>query len=388
MKYNFDEIVDRTVTNDMKWTRMEEIAKGEIIPMWVADMDLAVATPIIESVSKRIQTPVFGYSDLFMSDKQLVADFFNRRHNYGVSAEEVSFSTGVVFSISVILQAFSKENDKVMIMLPSYGPFMAMTKRNNRIPVYTHLKIKDGQYEIDFDEMEEVVDGAKILILCNPHNPTGKVFSKEELVKISEFAKRHNMIIISDEIHCDFDFEKGFIPMCNVDEYATNNTIALTSLTKTFNLAGIKLSFVFTKNKELKEIVDRMLEINGLSEINTFAIEILRSVYRTCDDWLDQVLEYIKGNIKYVMKRLETIPEIKCIEPKSTYLLWLDMSDTNIQPEILHETMLNEAKIYFTKGGSFGEMYNNHEKMNVACPRSQVVETMDRIENIVKKYRK
>ena len=220
MKYNFDEIIDRTITNDIKWKINEEVASGEVVPMWVADMDLKVANPIVEAIENRIKTPIFGYSSLSDYHKQLVADFFNRRHNYNVLKQDVLFSTGVVYSINAILQKYTKENDKVMIMLPSYGPFVSVTKSNKRIPIYTHLKLVDGKYKIDFDEMEEVVEDCKVLILCNPHNPTGKVFTKEELIKISDFARKYEMLIISDEIHCDFDYHNKFIPIISVNEYA------------------------------------------------------------------------------------------------------------------------------------------------------------------------
>jgi len=388
VKYNFDEIIDRTITNDIKWKINEEVASGEVVPMWVADMDLKVANPIVEAIENRIKTPIFGYSSLSDYHKQIVADFFNRRHNYNVLKQDVLFSTGVVYSINAILQKYTKENDKVMIMLPSYGPFVSVTKSNKRIPIYTHLKLVDGKYKIDFDEMEEVVEDCKVLILCNPHNPTGKVFTKEELIKISDFAKKHEMLIISDEIHCDFDYHNKFIPIISVNEYARENTIALTSITKTFNLAGVKVSFIFVKNEKIREELEDFINLLGISSINTFAIEILEATYTKCDDWLDECLSYLKSNIDYVMKRLEKIPEIKCIKPDSTYLMWLDMSELDITKEKLHQTIIDEAKILFTSGDSFGDKYINYERMNIACPQSQVKETMDRLEEFVKKYRK
>lgn len=388
MKYNFDEVIDRTITNDMKWHRMPELATGEIIPMWVADMDLRVSQPIIDALLERIKTPIFGYSELNDSHKQLVADFFNKRHNYGISNEDVLFSTGVVYSIDKIMQKYTKENDKIMIMLPAYKPFVSVTVANKRIPIYTYLNYVDGEYKINFEEMEEIVGDCKTLILCNPHNPTGKLFTREELIEISNFAQKHNMLIISDEIHCDLDYVNKFIPIMNVSEYAKNNTIALTSITKSFNLAGSKISFVFIKNKDLREDFCESCRWCGLNDINTFAVEILGAVYTECDSWLDQCIEYLQGNVDYVMERLKSIPEITCVKPDSTYLMWLDMSKVNVPKEKLHQAIIDEAKILFTQGESFGAIYNDHERMNIACPRSQVVETMDRLEKFVIKYRK
>ncbi|NLC96548.1 MAG: putative C-S lyase [Erysipelotrichaceae bacterium] len=387
MEYNFDKIIDRSKTDDIKWNRLSNMYEDDIVPMWVADMDLAVASPIIDKIKERLETPIFGYASLNDTHRKLVMDYFNNRFNYGIEIKDISFSTGVVFSISALIQAFTKENDKIMIMLPTYGPFTKVTLNSSRIPIYTYLKLEGDKYVIDFEEMEEIVEDCKVLILCNPHNPTGKIFSKEELIKIAEFAEKHEMLIISDEIHCDFDFNKKFIPIININEYTKNNTVALTSITKSFNLAGLKISFVFIKNEELRKKLNQVFGLFGIGEINTFAIEALKAVYTECTDWMDATIEYIEKNIDYALERFENIPEIKTVKPEGTYLLWLDMSGVNVDKESLHQKLLDEAKVFMTPGNNFGEEFQSYERLNVGCPKSQLKKAIDRIEEFVIEYR-
>lgn len=382
---DFDTRIDRTCTDDIKWVEMYKNYGTDMIPMWIADMDLPIAQSIIDKIQERLKTPIFGYADFIRSDFELIAKWYNDRHNYGLEPEDIRLCAGVVFALSIAIQQFTKPNDKVLIMTPAYKPFVSKTLGNDRIPVYTELKYTNGRFEIDFEEMETVCDkDVKMMILCNPQNPTGRVFDKEELVKLADFAQRHELMVLSDEIHCDIDFSNKFVPFYSVSDYARMNTLSLTACTKTFNLAGTKFSYYFSKNKEILEKMEKGVNLVGLAEINTFAQAALRGAYSEEGyAWYKECMAYLKGNIDYAVDRLNKIDGVTAYMPESTYLIWVKFDGV----EDLHQKMLTKAKVQMNAGTFFGDAYTNYERMNVACPRSQVKEAIDRIEKMMKELK-
>lgn len=387
--YNFDKVIDRRNTNCEKWDMpIQEYHNEQMIPMWVADMDFEVAKPIQNRLMKRVQHGVYGYT---MRDEEVIECFvrhFNKKCNHQVKSEEVILSTGVVHTINACVQLFTNKKDKIMIHSPAYHPFRIVATNNECEIVDTKMIEKEGRYVFDFEDMEKQIDeNCKIFILCNPQNPTGRVFEKEELEKIATFCEKHNLLIISDEIHADFIFDKKrFTPICDINEYTKKHTITCVSCTKTFNLAGLNVSALFIKNKDLREKFKRYTSRTGLQAINILGLEAVKAAYEECEDWLEELMKYLSENREYALHYIkEYLPQIKVLKNEATYLLWLDMSFMNVDNP--QKELAEKAGVYFSDGASFGEDYNNYVRMNIACPKSQLVAALEAVkEYIYKKY--
>lgn len=390
MNYNFDRIINRKETYATKWfTPCEQLQVSDAIPMWVADMDFEVCEEIQQALKKRLECPVFGYTLPQNDLKQLLSDWYKARYNYDFSADSVILTTGVMPSVSAAIRLFSNVNDKVVIPSPSYHPFDAKTLANNRVPLFTKMKFNKNRYVIDFDALEKEIDeNCKIFILCNPHNPTGTLYTKEEIEEIAAFCEKHQLKIISDEIHADFVFKGQSInPIMFVNEYTKANTIATLSVSKTFNIAGIKISSVVIANEELRKAFEKEAMCVGITSINLFAFTAFEACYRHGAAWLDQLLNYIDESRTYVEAFMKTeLPQVISFKPESTYFFWLDFRNCNIPPEKLEQLLLHEAKVYVSSGESFGSEYYGFVRLNLGCPRSQIEEALKNIKNLVDKY--
>lgn len=384
---NFDEIVERKNTGSIKWDKPKiEYQRDDIIPMWVADMDFAIAPEIIDALKNRLNHHIYGYQRVDDSYKQAFVNHFNKRCNHTLKKDHLIFSTGVVYSMNACIQLLSEKHDKIIIHSPAYPPFRSIIERNDRIVVDSKMIIKNGRYEIDFDDLESKVDNkCKLFLLCNPQNPTGRLFDKQELEKIADFAERHHLIIISDEIHADFIFDrKQFIPMMDINEYTKNNTITCVSCTKSFNLASLNISAILIKNKKLYNLVNEYTSLNGLQSINTFALEAMKAAYEKSEYWLDELVDYIQSNRDYTFAYLtHYLPKIEVIKQEATYLMWLDLSA--YQDEHIQKTLAKYAKVYTNDGATFGKDYNMFVRLNIACPRSQLEEALHAINEYLNK---
>ena len=369
---DFDNVINRFDTGSVKWDIIDNKFKDrEVIPMWVADMDFMVAPEIVNTLKDRLTHPVFGYPTYKDEYKENFANHFNTYNNHSVNKDDIILSTGVVHSINAIVQALAKENDKIIIHSPTYPPFRKCVVNNNRILVDTKMVIKNGRYEIDFDDLESKIDDkCKMFILCNPQNPTGRVFDKEELNKLAQICEKHNLLIISDEIHSDFIYDKEkFVPFMYINNYTLNNTITCVSCTKSFNLAGLKVSAMFIKNKEIFDKVKFRMNTNGVDSINIFGLEASKACYTKSEYWLTDLVKYLKSNLDYTCDFIDkNLPHIKYIKPESTYLLWLDMS--YYKKENIQEDLANNAKIFLNDGKTYSEDYTDFVRLNFACPRS------------------
>ena len=390
MKYNFNERIDRSENHSAKWAEMEmKFGRSDLIPMWVADMDIKAAPEIVESMKKKVEQEIFGYVYRPDSYYKTATEWLKKRFGYEISPNSLIHSPGVVPSMSILVKMLTKTTDKILIQTPVYPPFASAVKDNGRELVENPL-IKDGKgyYTIDFEDLEKKLslDEVKLFILCNPHNPVGRVWKKEELLKMGELCKKYNVRILADEIWRDL-IMPGYkhTPMASLSKDIEDITITLFSPTKSFNLAGLQASFAtFPRAEERKEF-DNILGQMDVKRNNPFSLVAFETAYEKCEDWLEELILHIDGNMQYVVDFIaEKLPEIKVVKPEGTYLMWLDFNGTKIPQDKIQEFLINEAKVAMNDGGSFGSNGKGFARMNVACPRYMVEEAMERIEKALK----
>lgn len=380
MKYNFDEIINRKNTNSSKW----DTTKDGVLPMWVADMDFKVATPIIESIIKRASHGVFGYTMTPDSFYNAEINWWEKRHNFEIKKEWIEDTVGVIPSLSACVQAFCEKGDKVLIQSPVYNYFNSSIVNNGCEIITNELIYKDNTYTIDFADFEEKLkdEKLKLFILCNPHNPVGRVWSKDELKKMGELCLKHNVIIVSDEIHRDIvysDFK--YTPLISVDKRFEENFITCTAPSKTFNLAGLKTSNIIVANKGYKAKINRSLNINETIEPNVFGIEALISAYESSGDWLDELLIYLEKNRDFAIEFInQYIPELKVIKPEATYLLWIDCSKLHISSEELVDKVKEIGKLRIASGVTYGKNSDNFIRINIACATEVLKDGLQRLQ--------
>lgn len=390
MKYNFNERIDRSENHSAKWAEMEmKFGRSDLIPMWVADMDIKAAPEIVESMKKKVEQEIFGYVYRPDSYYKTATEWLKKRFGYEISPSSLIHSPGVVPSMSILVKMLTKTTDKILIQTPVYPPFASAVKDNGRELVENQL-IKDekGYYTIDFEDLEKKLslDEVKLFILCNPHNPVGRVWKKEELLKMGELCKKYNVRILADEIWRDL-IMPGYkhTSMASLSKGIEDITITLFSPTKSFNLAGLQASFAtFPRAEERKEF-DNILGQMDVKRNNPFSLVAFETAYEKCEDWLEELILHIDGNMQYVVDFIaEKLPEIKVVKPEGTYLMWLDFNGTKIPQDKIQEFLINEAKVAMNDGGSFGSNGKGFARMNVACPRYMVEEAMERIEKALK----
>ena len=385
MKYNFDEIINRRNTNCVKWDRGQE----DVLPMWVADMDFKAATPILKAIEKKVEFGVFGYTLLSEEYYQAIIDWWTRRHQWELKKEWLVFSPGVVPSLKNIIEAFTKPGDKVLIQSPVYYPFYRVIKSNECEVVTSPLKLVNNKYEMDFEDLEKKLteQEIKLFILCSPHNPGGRVWTKDELVKVGELCLKHGVLVVADEIHCDLVY-KGYkhTPFGSISEEFAQNSITCVAPSKTFNLAGLTTSNIIIPNKTLKATVENVFESNEVSDANIFGIEALIAAYNESEDWLEQLLKYLGENLEYLTKFFEeNLPKLKVVKTEGTYLVWIDCRALGMNSEELTKFFLREAKVWFNDGKMFGADGEGFVRINVACPREYITEGLTRIKKVYDK---
>ncbi len=371
---NFDNVHSRLNTNSVKWDSIATTYKEEgLLPLWVADMDFLAPKPVKNALQQVIDQGIYGYTVFPESLYEAIISWQERKHNYSLQKEEILFNSGVVPSLALAVQSYTNEGDSVMIHDPVYPPFADVVEKNQRQLVRNPLIEKNGHFEIDSVAMESaIVDNhVKLMILCNPHNPGGRVWTKEELQTIGSICQKHHVLVVSDEIHQDIVFTPNtFVSFQTVDPVFADFSIVLTSATKTFNLAGIKNSMIFIKNPDLKKQFITVQEKNVQSEINTFGIVATEAAYRESEAWLDELLNYLSANIEWTCEFLvEKLPEIKFQKQEGTYLMWLDFSAYGLSDRELQRKLIKEAKVVLNPGINFGPSGTQHMRINLACPR-------------------
>lgn len=387
-KYNFDEYVERRNTNCTKWDNLDKTfprAKKDSIPMWIADMDFAVADPIIESVHRVADRKVFGYSTRETDEfYNAVLGWYKRRFDWELDRKSIMFCGGVVPAVALLIRLLTEEGNGVIIQRPVYYPFTNKIKENNRKVVNNPLIYKNGKYTMNFEDLEEKAadPNNKLMILCSPHNPVGRVWTEEELKKVVEICKKHDVFIIADEIHNDL-VRKGHkhINLQKLCPEYKEHIVTCLAASKTFNLAGMQMSNIIINTPELREAWLKEVPKSGAQHNpNPFSIEAVIAAYNESEDWLDELIEYLDSNAKYVEEFVkENLPKVKVTPLEGTYLMWLDFNEYGISADELETIMLEEAGLIFDEGTMFGEEGSGFERINIACPRCILEECMKRI---------
>ncbi len=373
-KYDFESVIDRHGTNSVKWDFFDDD-----LPMWVADMDFRVAPAIQEAILKRANHPVYGYTIAPDEVFDAYINWWERRYGFRMYRDDMAYSMGVMPSISSMIRCLTEENDEILIQSPVYHVFYYVIEDNNRKVLENELIYEDGCYSIDFDDLDDKLSRVKMMILCNPHNPIGKIWSREELKKIGELCKKHDVILISDEIHCDLtdpnvkynSFESTFDHI---------NTITCISPSKSFNIAGFQSSMVHTKNTELLEKIKTQMHIDNSDSCNVFATAAVIAAYNESEDWLEELREVLYDNKQTVREFLACeLSVIKLVECDATYLLWLDCSALNTSSKALSEFLRQNQGLFLSAGSDFGQCGDNFLRMNIACPQKLLVDGLNRL---------
>uniref|UniRef100_A5WBD2 cysteine-S-conjugate beta-lyase n=1 Tax=Psychrobacter sp. (strain PRwf-1) TaxID=349106 RepID=A5WBD2_PSYWF len=377
MQYNFDEVIDRNNTGSLKWHY-----EDDTIPLWVADMDFKAAQPILDSLQQIITHGILGYTKQTDRLYQAIINWHSSRYGLELEASNILFSPGVVPSIALLVNLFTEVGDAVLINDPIYAPFVAKTKLNGCKVVSSALQEVNGRYEFDLEDIEAKIKKHKIklFLLCNPHNPGGRVWTKDELKAVLELCKKYQVAIVSDEIHQDLTLTgHTFTPFLNLASGYEHMVVSLTSMTKTFNIAGIKGSMIFAKDKALLKQISNQQRLNDEYELNMFAYSAMQSAYEQGGEWLEQALAYIEKNIELTVDYLaKHLPDIKVMHPEASYLIWLDCSAYADDNQALYDS-LRDAKVELNAGISYGNEGHLKMRINVACPESVLLEGLARI---------
>lgn len=386
--YNFEQIIDRTNTNSLKYDFAVERGKDiDVMPLWVADMDFATLPEITDALEKRVQHGIFGYTYPKEEYQKTVINWMKIRHNYNIKPEWLVYTPGVVFAISMALRAVTKEGDAVLIQNPVYYPFANIVLENERKLINNSLlyEVKDhrGVYTIDFTKFEDLIieNSVKAFIFCSPHNPVGRVWTREELTRIGEICLKHNVIIIADEIHEDFVFgDKKHIPIASLSKEIEDITITCTSPSKTFNLAGLQLSNISIANAKIRKLFKKEVGKTGFDEPNIFGLEACQAAYTYGENWLEELKIYLLENIAYVRDFIDTkMPKVVLSIPEGTYLVWLDFNAYGLDLRDLEERIQKKAKLWLDEGIIFGKEGLGFERINIAAPRKTLEDAMNRL---------
>ncbi len=399
MKYDFDDVYNRKNTDSLKWDCMKQIlGSDDLIPLWVADMDFPVAEPIKEALKNRVDHPFYGYTQPGNDVVGSVVERLKKKYNWDVDPEWIVFTPGVVPALQTAVKSLTHPGDEVILQEPVYHPFFPVVKNSGCSIVNNQLRLIDGHYEIDFEDLEskfhpktrrlEGPGRLKTIIFCNPHNPVGRLWNLDEIKTMGNIIIDNGGVVISDEIHCEILFNGNkHLPFASLSDKFEQNSIVCMSPSKTFNLAGLEVSSIIIPNKRLRE--DFTNTRSGMvPNPNLFGYTALEAAYRHGDDWLDQLLEYLQGNLDYIRKFLEnSIPEINMIEPDGTYLLWLDCRALEMDPKTLQKFMIEDARVGMEDGYIFGEAGSGFMRMNIATQRSVLIKALNRIKNAYNNFK-
>lgn len=386
MKYDFDQVIDRRGNRAGKYDeRVQKFGTDQVIPLWVADMDFQTAQPIIDACEKKAREGIWGYTSRPASYFEAVKGWEKRRNGWDVDVSLMSWSLGVVPSLSAIVKIFSKTGDQVMIQTPVYSEFYDVTEAWGREVVENKLTEKNGVWQIDFEDFEAKAKTAKIFLLCSPHNPLGIVWTEEELRKMAEICIRNKVLLVSDEIHSDLIFHgKKHLPTASISREIASHVITCVSATKTFNLAGLQASTTIFPNMEMKGKFDRFWTNMDIHRNNAFSSVAMEAAYNEGEEWLEQLLVYLSGNFDYIKAYCDRyIPRIKPTVPDATYLVWLDCRELGMDNEALRRFMIEKAGLGLNEGYTFGHSLSGYMRLNAACPRSVLEKAMGQLKEAV-----
>jgi cystathionine beta-lyase len=384
-KYDFDEIIPRKGTDSVKYDKLNIVfGTNDVIPMWVADMDFKTPSFILEAIRKRTEHEILGYSIRNESFYVSVTNWMQKRHQWEVPKSWITFSPGVVPALTMAVLAYTQPGDKVIIQSPVYFPFYTSVQNTGRQLVNNQLKRVGGKYVIDYEDLERQIDSrTKMIILCNPHNPVGRVWTKDELLKLADICIKNNILILSDEIHSDLIFSPNkHVPLMTVSDAVAEICISTYAPSKTFNLAGLSTSILIIKNTQFRKKFDNYLNDFHLNGGNIFGNVALESAYKNGEEWLEELLCYLSGNIEIVRNfALKHSDKMDLIEPEATYLLWCDFAKLKFSDKELENFMIKKARLGMNSGVMFGSGGSGFCRMNIACPRAILLQALNQLED-------
>jgi cystathionine beta-lyase len=386
--YDFDAVIDRKNTNSLKWDFAAQRGRpADVLPLWVADMDFPAPQPVLDKLQKAVSHGIFGYSDTKEDYYNAVSGWFSARFGWETQPEWLVKTPGVVYALAMAVRALTQPGDAVLIQPPVYYPFFSVVQDNDRKLVESPLVYENGQYSIDFADFERQVSEhkVKLFILCSPHNPVGRVWTLEELRTIGGICQRHGVVVVSDEIHCDFAFPEHphtVFPVA-VPELA-DRCVVCTAPSKTFNLAGLQTSNIWIPNKTIRAAFLKEIDRTGYSQLNTLGLVACQAAYEQGCEWLDQCRAYLLGNLDYLRTFLaKNIPEIKLVEPEGTYFAWLDCSGLGLDRKGLNDLVTNQAKLWLDAGHIFGGGAEQFQRLVLACPRKTLEQALAQLDQAV-----
>ncbi len=388
MTYNFDEIIERRDTDSLKYDFAAKRGMPDgLLPLWVADMDFRTPPCVIDALMEKSAHGIFGYSESREDYFKVLQGWFSRRFDWQVHPDWLVKTPGVVFAVCAAIRALTQSGDAVLIQQPVYYPFTESVEANRRKLVVNELVYDGSGYQIDFEDFEQKIkeDNVKLFILCNPHNPVGRVWTRDELIRMGDICVANGVTVISDEIHADFIYPgHAHAVFANLKPEFETITVTCTAPTKTFNLAGLQVSNIFVANRTLRHRIRQEMNRCGYSQINVMGLVACKAAYQKGEDWLEALKGYLEDNLKYLRAYLQKhIPEIKLVEPQGTYLVWLDCKALTLSDKALDELIVSRAKLWLDAGTMFGQGGSGFQRINIACPRSVLKQALKQLERAV-----
>ena len=385
---NFDEIINRKGTDCLKYDfAVRRGMPEDVLPLWVADMDFKTTSYVEDAVMERTKHGIFGYTESKEEYFQAVAGWMRRHHNWEIRPEWLIKTPGVVFALAMAVKAFTEKGDSVLIQQPVYYPFSEVIRDNGRVVVSNDLYLgEDNRYHIDLADFEKKIVGhhVKLFLLCSPHNPTGRVFTKEELTAMGDLCVKHGVKVVSDEIHNDFVFRGEHTVFATVKKEYEQISVICTSPSKTFNLASMLISNIFIPDRELRKRFRHEVDAAGISQLSALGLVAAKAAYEQGDEWYEQMMSYVGENISYVKEYVkENLPGVTVIDGEGTYLMWLDFRGTGLNPEELDRRIIYEAKLWLDSGKIFGSTGAGFQRINVAAPKAILTECLERIQKVL-----
>lgn len=384
MVYNFDEVIERKDTQSSKWDNVGvRVGNPDALPMWVADTDFRCPEPIVESTIERARHPIYGYSFVVPEFYDATIRWIRKQHGWELKKEWLVFATGIVPVMNTMIQEYTQEGDEIIVQQPVYHPFGFAIHDNNRVLSNNQLIYRDGRYTMDFEDLERRAASpkAKLMIICNPHNPVGRVWLEEELRQMGEICVRNHVIMVIDEIHSDLIFKGNrHVPLAALDDSYARNSVTCYAPSKTFNCAGLRGSGLVVPNPEIKKRLEQRFKRNRSIQQSVFALPAYVAAYTECDDYLEQLVPYLEGNAEYLDGFLkEHMPKIKLVKSEGTFLMWLDCSGMGLTPDELADFFINKCLVAISRGDGFGSCGGQFVRMNVGCPRATLETALHRI---------
>lgn len=384
MKYDFDKTIDRRTTNSYKW----DSAPEGVLPMWVADMDFRTAPAIIDALQKRVAHGIFGYTRVPDAYYDAVTSWFSRRHGWDIDREWIIYTSGVVPAVSAVIKALTVPGDKVIVQTPVYNCFFSSIRNNGCEIVSNPLRRTADTYEMDFDALERCAADprAKVMLLCNPHNPAGRVWTPDELTRLGNICLRNGVTVVADEIHCELVYQ-GFkyTPFASLSDAFLHRSVTCVSPSKAFNIAGLQIANIVAFDNDLRSRIDKAININEVCDVNPFGVAATIAAYNEGEEWLNQLVDYLHGNYEAMAEfcRRE-LPEFPITRLEGTYLVWMDCSSLGMPSDALEHALLDDARLWLNAGTMYGAEGEGYMRWNIACPRSVMLDGLNRFLNFVR----